>query len=97
LASICRPSCRATLLHTWHLQLAIFWIATAYVGGALFVAGSLAFSAEVLSSFVTYSRSSRIFAIEASNALIRRSHAALCFGFLMREDLTTGLRHIGSN
>src|SRR5215467_4978092 len=29
------------LLRTWHLQLAILWIATAYVGGALFVAGIL--------------------------------------------------------
>src|SRR6516225_3963011 len=29
------------LLRTWHLQLAILWIATAYVGGALFVAGLL--------------------------------------------------------
>jgi nitric oxide reductase subunit B len=29
------------LLRTWHLQLAIFWVATAYVGGALFVASSL--------------------------------------------------------
>ena len=28
-------------MRTWHLQLAIFWIATAYVGGALFVAGML--------------------------------------------------------
>jgi len=31
----------SNLLRTWHLQLAIFWIATAYVGGALFVAGML--------------------------------------------------------
>jgi nitric oxide reductase subunit B len=31
----------SNLLRTWHLQLAIFWIATAYVGGALFVAGTL--------------------------------------------------------
>jgi len=29
----------SNLLRTWHLQLAIFWIATSYVGGALFVAG----------------------------------------------------------
>jgi nitric oxide reductase subunit B len=32
----------SNLLRTWHLQLAIFWIATAYVGGALFVATVLA-------------------------------------------------------
>jgi nitric oxide reductase subunit B len=32
----------SNLLRTWHLQLAIFWIATAYVGGALFVASMLA-------------------------------------------------------
>jgi nitric oxide reductase subunit B len=32
----------SNLLRTWHLQLAILWIATAYVGGALFVAGSWA-------------------------------------------------------
>jgi len=31
----------SNLLHTWHLQLAILCIATAYVGGALFVAGML--------------------------------------------------------
>lgn len=31
----------SNLLRTWHLQLAILWIATAYVGGALFVAGML--------------------------------------------------------
>jgi nitric oxide reductase subunit B len=31
----------SNLLRTWHLQLAIFWIATAYVGGALFVAAML--------------------------------------------------------
>ena len=31
----------SNLLRTWHLQLAIFWIATAYVGGALFVASML--------------------------------------------------------
>jgi len=31
----------SNLLRTWHLQLAILWIATAYVGGALFVAGTL--------------------------------------------------------
>src|SRR5215472_9999194 len=31
----------SNLLRTWHLQLAILWIATAYVGGALFVAGLL--------------------------------------------------------
>ena len=28
----------SNLLRIWHLQLAILWIATAYVGGALFVA-----------------------------------------------------------
>ena len=32
----------SNLLRTWHLQSAIFWIATAYVGGALFVASMLA-------------------------------------------------------
>ena len=32
----------SNLLRTWHLQLAILWIATAYVGGALFVASMLA-------------------------------------------------------
>ena len=31
----------SNLLRGWHLQLAILWIATAYVGGALFVAGML--------------------------------------------------------
>ncbi len=31
----------SNLLRTWHLQLAILWIATAYVGGALFVVGIL--------------------------------------------------------
>src|SRR5262252_5522778 len=31
----------SNLLRTWHLQLAILWIATAYVGGALFVSGML--------------------------------------------------------
>ncbi|MBK1724946.1 nitric-oxide reductase large subunit [Thiocystis violacea] len=31
----------SNLLRTWHLQLAIFWVATAYVGGALFVAAAL--------------------------------------------------------
>lgn len=31
----------SNLLRTWHLQLAIFWIATSYIGGALFVAGTL--------------------------------------------------------
>ena len=31
----------SNLLRTWHLQLAILWIATSYVGGALFVAGML--------------------------------------------------------
>jgi nitric oxide reductase subunit B len=36
--SVLLPS---NLLRTWHLQLAIFWIATAYVAGALFVAGML--------------------------------------------------------
>ncbi|MEA5114412.1 MAG: nitric-oxide reductase large subunit [Geobacteraceae bacterium] len=29
------------IFRTWHLQLAIFWIATAYVAGGLFLAGSL--------------------------------------------------------
>jgi nitric oxide reductase subunit B len=29
------------ILRTWHLQLAIFWIATAFVAGGLFLAGSL--------------------------------------------------------
>jgi len=29
------------VLRTWHLQLAIFWIATAYVAGGLFLAGAL--------------------------------------------------------
>ena len=31
----------SSLLRTWHLQLAIFWIATAYVGGGLFLAAAL--------------------------------------------------------
>jgi len=31
----------SNLLRTWHLQLAIFWIATAYIAGALFVATML--------------------------------------------------------
>jgi nitric oxide reductase subunit B len=31
----------SNLLRTWHLQLTIFWVATSYVGGALFVAASL--------------------------------------------------------
>lgn len=31
----------SNLLRTWHLQLAIFWIATSYVAGALFVAGMM--------------------------------------------------------
>ncbi|MFO1125867.1 MAG: cbb3-type cytochrome c oxidase subunit I [Methylocystis sp.] len=31
----------SNLLRVWHLQLAIFWIATTYVAGALFVAASL--------------------------------------------------------
>ena len=31
----------SNLLRTWHLQLAIFWIATAYVAGALFLASAL--------------------------------------------------------
>jgi nitric oxide reductase subunit B len=31
----------SNLLRIWHLQLAIFWVATAYVGGALFVAAGL--------------------------------------------------------
>ena len=31
----------SNLLRTWHLQLAIFWIATAYVAGALFLAAVL--------------------------------------------------------
>jgi len=31
----------SNLLRTWHLQLAIFWIATAYVGGGLLLASAL--------------------------------------------------------
>ena len=31
----------SNLLRTWHLQLAIFWIATAYVAGGLVLAASL--------------------------------------------------------
>jgi len=31
----------SNILRTWHLQLAIFWIATAYVAGGLFLAASL--------------------------------------------------------
>lgn len=31
----------SNLLRAWHLQLAIFWVATSYVGGALYVASSL--------------------------------------------------------
>ena len=31
----------SNLLRTWHLQLAIFWIASAYVAGALFLAAAL--------------------------------------------------------
>jgi nitric oxide reductase subunit B len=31
----------SNLLRTWHLQLAIFWIATAFVAGALFLAAAL--------------------------------------------------------
>ena len=31
----------SNLLRTWHLQTAIFWIATAYVGGGLFLASAL--------------------------------------------------------
>ena len=31
----------SNLVRTWHLQLAIFWIATAYVAGALFLAAAL--------------------------------------------------------
>ena len=31
----------SNLLRIWHLQLAIFWVATSYVGGALFVAAAL--------------------------------------------------------
>jgi nitric oxide reductase subunit B len=31
----------SNLLRTWHLQLAIFWIATAYVAGALFLAAAI--------------------------------------------------------
>ncbi|MFA5109934.1 MAG: cbb3-type cytochrome c oxidase subunit I [Desulfobaccales bacterium] len=31
----------SNILRTWHLQLAIFWIATAYVGGGLVLASSL--------------------------------------------------------
>ncbi|HET6419144.1 MAG TPA: cbb3-type cytochrome c oxidase subunit I [Geobacteraceae bacterium] len=29
------------IFRTWHLQLAVFWVATAYVAGGLFLAGSL--------------------------------------------------------
>lgn len=29
------------IFRTWHLQLAVFWVATAYVGGGLFLAGAL--------------------------------------------------------
>ena len=35
------PWLPSNVLRSWHLQLAIFWIATAFVGGALFVAASL--------------------------------------------------------
>lgn len=31
----------SNLMRTWHLQLAVFWIATAYVAGALFLAAAL--------------------------------------------------------
>lgn len=31
----------SNILRTWHLQLAIFWIATAYVGGGLLLAGAM--------------------------------------------------------
>ena len=31
----------SNLLRTWHLQLAIFWIVTAYIGGGLFLADAL--------------------------------------------------------
>ncbi len=31
----------SNLLRTWHLQMAIFWIATCYVGGGLFLAAAL--------------------------------------------------------
>ena len=31
----------SNILRTWHLQLAIFWIATAYIAGGLFLAGAL--------------------------------------------------------
>jgi len=31
----------SNILRTWHLQLAIFWIATAYIVGGLLVASSL--------------------------------------------------------
>ena len=41
-ASICRAFLPSNLLRTWHLQLAIFWIATAYVAGALFLAAGWA-------------------------------------------------------
>jgi len=30
----------SNILRTWHIQLAIFWVATAYVGGALFIAST---------------------------------------------------------
>jgi nitric oxide reductase subunit B len=35
------PLFSSNILRTWHLQLAIFWIATAYIGGGLFLASSL--------------------------------------------------------
>ncbi len=35
------PWLPSNLLRTWHLQLAIFWVATSFVGGALFVAAGL--------------------------------------------------------
>ena len=34
----CRTCLPSNLLRTWHLQLAIFWIATAYIAGGLFLA-----------------------------------------------------------
>jgi nitric oxide reductase large subunit len=35
------PFLPSNILRTWHLQLAIFWIATAYVAGALLLAADL--------------------------------------------------------
>ncbi len=37
----------STIVRTWHLQLAIFWIATAYVAGGIFLSASLGGGQEV--------------------------------------------------